>query len=133
MSFVEFKEITKTYTMGSVKVNAVHDMNFSIEEGELCVILRDTFANFKDFCLTVWRALKMLTFTCSSLISSISAISLYDFPSKSLSCMQLRCFSGRASTICEIASRTIEYTTSTTSCFIGKADKCTYSIEDVDH
>ena len=42
----------------------------------------------------------MLTFTCSSLISSISAISLYDFPSKSLSCMQLRCFSGRASTIC---------------------------------
>ena len=39
MSFVEFKEVTKTYTMGSVKVNAVHDMNFSIEEGELCVIV----------------------------------------------------------------------------------------------
>ena len=32
MSFVEFKEVTKTYTMGSVKVHAVHDMNFSIEE-----------------------------------------------------------------------------------------------------
>lgn len=39
MSFVEFKEVTKTYTMSSVKVNAVHDMNFSIEEGELCVIV----------------------------------------------------------------------------------------------
>lgn len=39
MSFVEFKEVTKTYTMGSVKVHAVHDMNFSIEEGELCVIV----------------------------------------------------------------------------------------------
>lgn len=39
MSFVEFKEVTKTYNMGSVKVHAVHDMNFSIEEGELCVIV----------------------------------------------------------------------------------------------
>ena len=39
MSFVEFKEVTKTYTMGSIKVHAVHDMNFSIEEGELCVIV----------------------------------------------------------------------------------------------
>ncbi|MBF0911404.1 MAG: ABC transporter ATP-binding protein [Atopobiaceae bacterium] len=39
MSFVEFKDVTKTYTMGSIKVHAVHDMNFSIEEGELCVIV----------------------------------------------------------------------------------------------
>ena len=39
MSFVEFKEVTKTYTMGSVKVHAVHNMNFSIEEGEICVIV----------------------------------------------------------------------------------------------
>ena len=39
MSFVEFKEVTKTYTMGSVKVNAVHDMNFSIEEGESVAFL----------------------------------------------------------------------------------------------
>ena len=48
------------------------------------------------FVLIYWRALKMFIFTWSSLISMISAMSLYDFSSKSLSCIAVRCFSGSA-------------------------------------
>lgn len=45
----------------------------------------------------VCLALKRFTFTCSSVICITSAISLYVFPSKSLSCIQLFCFSGNVS------------------------------------
>ena len=39
MAFVEFRDVTKTYQMGSVKVDAIKDMSFDIEEGELVVIV----------------------------------------------------------------------------------------------
>ena len=39
MSFVEFRDVRKTYRMGDVEVNAVDGMNFSIERGELVVIV----------------------------------------------------------------------------------------------
>ena len=39
MAFVEFKDVCKTYHMGSVEVRAVDHMNFTIERGELVVIV----------------------------------------------------------------------------------------------
>lgn len=39
MAFVEFRDVDKVYTMGEVKVSAVHDMSFDIERGELVVIV----------------------------------------------------------------------------------------------
>ena len=37
--FIEFRHVSKTYTMGEVKINALHDADFVIDEGELCVIV----------------------------------------------------------------------------------------------
>jgi putative ABC transport system ATP-binding protein len=39
MAFVEFRDVCKTYHMGSVEVRAVDGMNFTIEQGELVVIV----------------------------------------------------------------------------------------------
>ena len=39
MAFVEFKDVRKTYHMGSVEVHAVDGMSFTIERGELVVIV----------------------------------------------------------------------------------------------
>ncbi len=39
MPFVEFKDVSKIYRMGDVEVRAVDGMEFSIEEGELVVIV----------------------------------------------------------------------------------------------
>ena len=37
--FVEFREVRKTYTMGEVKIDALHEASFHIERGEVCVIV----------------------------------------------------------------------------------------------
>lgn len=39
MAFVEFKDVSKIYEMGDVEVHAVDQMNFTINEGELVVIV----------------------------------------------------------------------------------------------
>lgn len=39
MAFIEFKNVSKEYLMGSVKVSALKGANFSIEKGELVCIL----------------------------------------------------------------------------------------------
>jgi putative ABC transport system ATP-binding protein len=39
MAFVEFRDVCKTYQMGSVEVKAVDGMTFEIAQGELCVIV----------------------------------------------------------------------------------------------
>ncbi len=39
MAFVEFIDVCKTYQMGDVEVRAVHGMSFSIERGELVIIV----------------------------------------------------------------------------------------------
>lgn len=39
MAFVKFKNVKKTYKTGEVEVEALHDVNFEIEEGEFCVIV----------------------------------------------------------------------------------------------
>lgn len=38
-SFVEFKNVSKTYHMGEVDIQALTDVNFTIERGEFCVIV----------------------------------------------------------------------------------------------
>lgn len=38
-SFVEFKNVSKTYHMGEVDINALKNVNFTIEKGEFCVIV----------------------------------------------------------------------------------------------
>ena len=39
MAFVEFQNVGKTYHMGEVEINALHDASFSVEKGELVVIV----------------------------------------------------------------------------------------------
>lgn len=39
MAFVEFQNVEKTYHMGEVAINALHHASFSIEKGELVVIV----------------------------------------------------------------------------------------------
>ena len=39
MAFVEFRNVSKVYQMGEVEVHAVKDMSFSIERGELVVVV----------------------------------------------------------------------------------------------
>lgn len=38
-SFVEFRNVGKTYYMGEVDIEALKDVNFAIEKGEFCVIV----------------------------------------------------------------------------------------------
>ena len=39
MPYIEFKNITKQYKMGEVKINALNNTNFEINKGELVVIV----------------------------------------------------------------------------------------------
>ena len=39
MAFVEFQDVGKTYHMGEVDINALHDASFEVEKGELVVIV----------------------------------------------------------------------------------------------
>lgn len=38
-AFVEFKNVKKVYKMGEVSIEALHDVSFQIEKGEICVIV----------------------------------------------------------------------------------------------
>lgn len=38
-AFVEFKNVSKTYHMGEVDIEALRDVNFTIERGEFCVVV----------------------------------------------------------------------------------------------
>ena len=38
-SFVEFKNVRKTYHMGEVDIEALRDVNFTIRKGEFCVVV----------------------------------------------------------------------------------------------
>ena len=39
MTFVEFENVGKTYHTGQIQINALHDASFSVEKGELVVIV----------------------------------------------------------------------------------------------
>lgn len=38
-AFVEFKNVSKTYHMGEVNIEALKNVNFNIEKGEFCVVV----------------------------------------------------------------------------------------------
>lgn len=38
-AFVEFKHVSKTYHMGEIDIEALKDVNFTIEKGEFCVVV----------------------------------------------------------------------------------------------
>ncbi len=38
-AFVEFQNVKKIYRTGEVKIEALHDVNFQIEQGEFCVVV----------------------------------------------------------------------------------------------
>lgn len=39
MAYIEFRDVSKIYDMGEVKIKALENTNFKIEEGELVVIV----------------------------------------------------------------------------------------------
>ena len=39
MAFIEFENVGKVYDMGQVQINALHDTSFTVEKGELVVIV----------------------------------------------------------------------------------------------
>lgn len=39
MAFVEFENVSKIYKTGEVEISALHDASFTVEQGEICVIV----------------------------------------------------------------------------------------------
>ena len=38
-AFVEFRSVSKVYKTGEVSIQALHDVNFEIQQGEFCVVV----------------------------------------------------------------------------------------------
>lgn len=60
MSFVEFENVGKTYRMGEVSINALHNTSFTVEQGELVVIVGPSGAG-KTTLLNILGGMDTLT------------------------------------------------------------------------
>ena len=60
MAFVEFQNVGKTYEMGQVQIRALHDATFSVEKGELVVIVGPSGAG-KTTLLNILGGMDSLT------------------------------------------------------------------------
>lgn len=76
MSYIEFKNISKTYQMGEIEIKALNKANFEIDEGELVVILGPSGAG-KTTCLNILGGMDSAT-SGSFIIDGIDITNLKD-------------------------------------------------------
>ena len=74
-SFVEFKNVGKTYHMGEVDIEALRDVNFTIRKGEFCVVVGASGAG-KTTILNILGGMDSLS--CGQVFLDVQEISSYN-------------------------------------------------------